>query len=812
MDAGEQAIDWLYTTQLQVDEEWSIRTPTGFTWWADKNAQTIEIVGEETGPDGEIGYLLSVRTEILRDLELTDTALVELNDGPMRCAAMAGPVYDADARTLSLCSLARVYDDIASWMRVLLSTAAVLQIAEARALGPALADSLDAQEAISGHPRNGVRPTADEMAFAAGIFVEAGKDPSKWVEAEFQDVVNRYMMRPPSIGATNGGLGFTVEFPYGDESSLCQGMGDQPHPLYGNGLLLLQRFPFDPGSQADGIKLALSLNAGDLTRHVTGYGFGSYAYADKMICFTGFYPNELHKPGLLPNLYSSCASRAEAMSMRVLNRQWDADSFSLESSTVGRIVLGDKDTGDQGAQQADLPSGNEGDEVVEKSDEVAEVGNGAMSHRFAIIPAGSVDAVDQANDLIHAMGAGSDGEPPTAIRELLDELSQTVAGSFVITRPAERRGVIIATHRPEDGLLRFMLLSTMDRGLAIYDVELCRLYDPRGRVDLDVSLSGDLTLPYLTPALLRDLVLRPTWPEPEDPYFIVTRGGAEFIQTYRDEDGLYQLEHRDGGPNAHFAVRTPDSGLVADVMWAWTTHDSRWRTAVIWSRMEFKDLEDEDNADEASSGPEIQTICVDRNSDRELTFDDTDGEPFLAYHAGNRENDKDAEGRLVPTGWVLHVDQYEPFVTGVRDFDSADEALAEANEYLGIPLPDVDNVRQVPTFGRGTALHQGVVTGDPVSGHDHDFSVYAYLSEDGFEVTTHDDGHWPVDELHTALWVEPEHVPDLILALGGRGGDNPVVLLAQQVQNGAISQFGIGNWLSEHGVQYTTDSKNVSNL
>jgi hypothetical protein len=35
------------------------------------------------------------------------------------------------------------------------------------------------------------------------------------------------MMQPPSIGATNGGLGFTVEFPFGDESSLCQVMGDQ---------------------------------------------------------------------------------------------------------------------------------------------------------------------------------------------------------------------------------------------------------------------------------------------------------------------------------------------------------------------------------------------------------------------------------------------------------------------------------------------------------------------------------------------------------------------------------------------------------
>jgi hypothetical protein len=59
MNVGEQVVDWLYSTQLQVDDEWSIRTPTGFTWWAAENAQTIEIVGEETAPDGETGYLVS---------------------------------------------------------------------------------------------------------------------------------------------------------------------------------------------------------------------------------------------------------------------------------------------------------------------------------------------------------------------------------------------------------------------------------------------------------------------------------------------------------------------------------------------------------------------------------------------------------------------------------------------------------------------------------------------------------------------------------------------------------------------------------
>ena len=73
MNTGMKTIEWLFSEQLQVDDKWSVRTPNGFRWWADRNEQTVEVVGQETGPDGEIGYLVSVRTELLRSLHLGDT-------------------------------------------------------------------------------------------------------------------------------------------------------------------------------------------------------------------------------------------------------------------------------------------------------------------------------------------------------------------------------------------------------------------------------------------------------------------------------------------------------------------------------------------------------------------------------------------------------------------------------------------------------------------------------------------------------------------------------------------------------------------
>ena len=40
MDAGTRALEWLFTEQLKVDRHWAVRTPNGFRWWADKQAQT----------------------------------------------------------------------------------------------------------------------------------------------------------------------------------------------------------------------------------------------------------------------------------------------------------------------------------------------------------------------------------------------------------------------------------------------------------------------------------------------------------------------------------------------------------------------------------------------------------------------------------------------------------------------------------------------------------------------------------------------------------------------------------------------------
>lgn len=343
MNIAEEVIDWLRTEQLRVDEQWSYLLPTGFTWWSDQYAQTVEFVREQTGPSGETGYLVSVRTELLRELDLTETALAEINALPMRCASMSGPVYDVPARRLDLWSLVRVTDDNGDWIRFLLAAAAVTQLAEARAMAPVLAEAIGALPATSEHPERGVRTVPDQMAFAANVLAQMGEEPCAWSVAEFRDVVGRHMgdLRAPTVVGTDG---ITVELPFGDRTSLCRMLSDQPHPLYGNGLLLLQSFPVEVESESEGVKLALSCNAADLTRHLTGYGLGSYVWADGMIHFTAFVPNALHKPGLLPNLYFSCAARGQAMAARFAEGQWDPEAYTVDPDVYQRRLTQRQET------------------------------------------------------------------------------------------------------------------------------------------------------------------------------------------------------------------------------------------------------------------------------------------------------------------------------------------------------------------------------------------------------------------------------------------------------------------------------------
>jgi len=295
-----------------------------------------------------VGSCIGVRTEVLRDLDLTDSAAVAINDlAKLGANTMSGLVYDAETRRLDLCSLVLVHDDIRECMQRLISIDAALQIVEAQGMASTFVKwyGIGASEATSGHPTSGIRTTPDEMAtIAQSLVVPMGQGSCAWPAEEFKDAVDQCLQGPPSLLAASDWTGFTVEFPYGNVSSLCEAVNNQPHCMFGNGLRVTQSFPMPKVDEAEGARSALLMNVAELTAMPMGYGFGTYFYREGLLRFSTFFPNYIHKPGLLPNLYFASAQRARAMSVRLTGKDWTADSFDFRRSAIGGAFFGSPPT------------------------------------------------------------------------------------------------------------------------------------------------------------------------------------------------------------------------------------------------------------------------------------------------------------------------------------------------------------------------------------------------------------------------------------------------------------------------------------
>lgn len=199
---------------------------------------------------------------------------------------------------------------------------------------------------------------------------------------------------------------------------------------------------------------------------------------------------------------------------------------------------------------------------------------------------------------------------------------------------------------------------------------------------------------------------------------------------------------------------------------------------------------------EDGTQPKNAKVHVDRGSGQPLTFADTNGEPFLVYDAKASRFRKDRQtGQALPTGWVLHVEHYSPFVMSVDDPEAVDEAIDRAVRYLSSPLP---NAMRLP--GRTVTL-QSETRQDGSR-----LSISATLERDGtLQITGHDLG--PVTagmndrgEYEWFYTVAASDVAALAIVLGGQP-DTDVIDLLQQRWSGD-SANGLGEALRSSGVQY----------
>jgi hypothetical protein len=77
----------------------------------------------------------------------------------------------------------------------------------------------------------------------------------------------------------------------------------------------------------------------------------------------------------------------------------------------------------------------------------------------------------------------------------------------------------------------------------------------------------------------------------DDEFVIVERttdpSGNTNAQVCRTADGLFQVEHRDGGPGEHFQAFTPDKRLAHSVLTAWSFDLPGWREGLPWEPLDL---------------------------------------------------------------------------------------------------------------------------------------------------------------------------------------------------------------------------------
>jgi hypothetical protein len=199
-----------------------------------------------------------------------------------------------------------------------------------------------------------------------------------------------------------------------------------------------------------------------------------------------------------------------------------------------------------------------------------------MSYDFFVFPADLADDLDQATTVYETSPQTGAPTPGSAVGELVEDLAElgidvhgTAAAAYVSTSWDDPMAN-----------LRTVAEVAAAHGLSVLDVQLSALFDPRDAVAVQVETQGGPRLTYLTRRILAEVLAHIV--DGRYHWVTLTRRPGVFVQTYRDQDGSWALEHREG-PGEHYAARISDPGLVEDVLWSWARDDGRWQAQVAFS-------------------------------------------------------------------------------------------------------------------------------------------------------------------------------------------------------------------------------------
>lgn len=184
-----------------------------------------------------------------------------------------------------------------------------------------------------------------------------------------------------------------------------------------------------------------------------------------------------------------------------------------------------------------------------------------------------------------------DAEPDPRLQGFVSELAAASAADevngWVSVWPLDVgvEGVAIpTTYADVDRNLTTLLKLAAGAGLVLVDPNAETVYPPAPGQPIGVVGGDGTRLGALTRERLESLL---AGLPPEDPWLVLERGPNLYIQTYRQGDGAFLFERRDGSPDRHFRTTLPDRDSVASRIWAWLTGEPDWDVDLDWQHIEI---------------------------------------------------------------------------------------------------------------------------------------------------------------------------------------------------------------------------------
>lgn len=289
MDIVEEVLRFL-TARMQIEAEWAVQEQTSFTWWAHTLAQRVWV-----SPPRELQGVqlttLHIETDLLSAVPMTQgtwSRLASVN----RYATLSAYVADLADSAIRLHASVSLTPDNYLLARSIALHAMALQMADAYAEAPELAEAFSAQVAATPHPRQGLREQPDEMVNILDIYQQRGDGASPFDADEIAQLVH-LEPRPWTIAANaphrlEADLEFATALP-----ARLQLDASEKHPSLGSGLQMRLILPLESDEM-----IAQKLNANECLEP-DAHQLGAWCVdEDHGLLFTGFVPAAAYTPGL----------------------------------------------------------------------------------------------------------------------------------------------------------------------------------------------------------------------------------------------------------------------------------------------------------------------------------------------------------------------------------------------------------------------------------------------------------------------------------------------------------------------------------